>query len=242
MKPLVRIHVWIAKHSTLSRRKAEDLVAQGKVMVNNQPAVVGQKVSDNDQITLNDQVIVPQNTPVRLLALNKPVGYVCSHQPQGDERSVDELLPPLDNSQWTYIGRLDINTSGLLLVTTDGQLANQIGHPSQGWTRVYRARVSGKLSSKQLDQLRQGVELEDGIAMCETIRQVKKQSQGRNTWYELSLAQGRYRMVRRLFESQGVQVSRLIRTGFGAIQLSQNHPMGQYHEIDITWVQQLIAK
>lgn len=238
----MRIHVWIAKHSMLSRRKAEKLVEQGKVIVNDHPAVIGQKVIDSDRVVIDGNTIEVINLPTRLLALHKPVGYVCSHQPQGEERSVDELLPKLENKQWVYVGRLDINTSGLLLVTTDGQLANEIGHPSKGFTRVYRARVSGKLSPKQLDILRSGVELDDGIAKCLSIKQLKNQSGGRNTWYEMTLGQGRYRMVRRLFESQDVQVNRLIRTAFGPIQLSKTHLVGHCDEIDVERLNQLMNK
>lgn len=238
----MRIHVWIAKHTPLSRRKAEQMVAEGLVKINQKIAQVGQQVSNQDQVYLEGKLIRSYEIPQQLLALNKPEGYVCSHKPQGDEQSVDLLLPKLSNHKWIYVGRLDINTSGLLLVTTDGQLANKLAHPSSGFKRQYLARVSGMLSSHSLNMLQQGVMLEDGMARFAEIKPTKKTSPGKNTWYRITITEGRNREVRRLFESQGVEVSRLKRIAFGPIILDKSHALGKYQEIDLQWMRDFLVR
>ena len=232
----MRIHVWLAKYTDLSRRTAEKYVIEGRVRINQQVAKVGQQVTNDDLVYLEGTRIYVKAIHHRLLALNKPEGYVCSHKPQGSEVSVDNLLPQLDNGKWIYVGRLDINTSGLLLVTTDGQLANKLAHPSKGFSRKYLARVSSSLSQTQIQLLQKGLMLEDGLAKFDEIKATKRTSPGQNTWYQVTIGEGRNREVRRLFESQGLQVSRLKRIAFGPIILGRNMKLGSYEEIDMDWL------
>lgn len=238
----MRIHVWIAKYTDLSRRKAEALVISGDVKINNQVAQVGQSINDGDQVKINDK-IVRAKTPDRLVyALHKPVGYVCSHKPQGDEISVFSLLPKLTVGKWVMVGRLDINTSGLLLVTTDGVLANSLAHPSQGFDRSYLVRVSRKLSDQELVLLKTGVALDDGPACFKSIKPHRGSEQGKNAWYKVTLTEGRNRIVRRLMEAMNVSVSRLIRTQFGPIKLEKNLGLGKYEVIDPKWIDKVLRR
>lgn len=238
----MRIHVWIAKYTDLSRRKAEALVIAGDVKINDEIAKVGQAVSDRDQVKINDKIIRTK-TPDRLIyALHKPVGYVCSHKPQGDEISVFSLLPKLNVGKWVMVGRLDINTSGLLLVTTDGVLANALAHPSQGFDRSYLVRVSRKLTEQELSSLKKGVALEDGPACFKSITSHRGSEKGRNTWYKVTLTEGRNRIVRRLMEAMDVSVSRLIRIQFGPIKLEKNLGVGKYEAVDAHWVDKILRR
>lgn len=235
----MRVHVWIAKYTTYSRRKAEALVEQGLVTINGQIAKVGQPVELADAVVVEGKRIQSRNIEPVLMALHKPLGYECSHNSE-THLSVFELLPKLKSGKWILVGRLDVNTSGLLLVTTDGQLANKLAHPSRGFEREYLVRVSQALSPEALVQLKKGVMLEDGKAKVSHIKEQKKSGSGRNVWYNLVLKEGRNRIVRRLMESQGVQVSRLMRVRFGPIKLDKAMGVGKTQVIDAEWVKDLL--
>ena len=237
----MRIHVWLAKHTKLSRRKAEMQVSEKRVTINHKTAEIGQAVESGDVVHLDGVRIRAVQSERRIVALHKPEGYVCSHRPQGDELSVFNLLPEYTHTKWILVGRLDINTCGLLLVTNDGNLANQLAHPSTGLEREYLVRVNSKLSSEIIAQLKQGVMLDDGWAKFSHITLQPKQKEGRNTWYKVTLDEGRNRIVRRLMESQGVLVNRLMRVRFGPFKLDKALGVGKFQDISPQWVDQYLA-
>lgn len=161
----------------------------------------------------------------------KPEGEVCTrHDPQG-RATVFDRLPKLTGSRWIAVGRLDINTSGLLLFTTDGKLANRLMHPSMEVEREYSVRVFGQVDDAMLNRLKKGVQLEDGLANFKTIKAVG--GMGINQWFDVVLTEGRNREVRRLWESQGIQVSRLIRIRYGNIRLMKSLPRGGWEEMNL---------
>lgn len=230
----MRIHVWLAKHTKLSRRKAESYVAEGRVSVSGKQAVVGQIVTEADTVYLDNKCVRAITVVPKLLALHKPVGFVCTAKPQAQQTSVLDLLPE-QHTKWVLIGRLDVNTSGLLLVTTDGELANLMAHPSSNIEREYLVRVNGTLTESMLAEMKSGIELDDGRVVVKRIKPHGK-STGRNGWYEMVLEEGRNRVVRRLMAYYQLQVSRLIRVRFGPIKLERQLGVGKYQEIDIEWV------
>lgn len=151
---MVRIHVWLAKQIDISRRKAEKLVQEQQVLVDNKVAEVGQIVQGSENIMVEGRRVYPSQVDTQIIALHKPTGYACSRVSQNGQRSVFELLPPLSAGKWVLVGRLDINTSGLLLATTNGTLANTLAHPSRGFQREYLVRVSDFLTDVQIRQLK----------------------------------------------------------------------------------------
>ena len=174
--------------------------------------------------------------------LNKQAGELCSRRPQGERRRVFEVLPRPRSGRWIMVGRLDLNSSGLLLFTNSGELAHKLMHPSSDIERVYAVRVTGKLSPESIQRLLAGVELEDGYARFESLSSSANNSgQSYNQWLQVSVRSGRKRMVRRLLASEGVQVSRLIRVAFGPQQLPKhlNHP--RWRLLDASEVEALSA-
>jgi len=238
----MRVHAWLAKHTTLSRRSAEDAVASGRVEINQVLAVIGQQVTKSDVITLDGNIVRHRTIDRQLIALNKPVGYVCSHKPETNQLSVFSLLPTLKSGKWILVGRLDINTSGLLLVTTDGTLANALAHPSSGFKREYLVRVSKTLSQDEMSTLRSGVMLDDGMAAFEKIQLHNSRFKGINTWYSVILTEGRNRIVRRLMASLDANVSRLVRVRFGPVKLDKALGLGKYQPIDCEWIDKFLRK
>ena len=226
----MRIHVWLAKHTKLSRRKAEQCVIDGRVSVSGKLATIGQAVTETDKVTLDGKTIKRLVHEHKLYALHKPVGYVCTTQPEDHQTSVFDLLPTTAG-KLILVGRLDLNTSGLLLATTDGALANQLAHPSSNLEREYLVRVSGELTASMQTALKKGIMLDDGPVKVKRIKQHGKPS-GRNYWYELILEEGRNRIVRRTMEYFDLQVSRLIRVRFGPIKLERQLGLGKYQEIN----------
>lgn len=224
-----RLHKALAQVGLGSRRQIEDWIRAGRVHVNDQPAVLGQSVTGADRIVVDGQPVtlaVPAKT--RLLIYHKPDGEVCTrHDPQG-RPTVFDRLPPLPTGRWISVGRLDINSSGLLLLTTDGALANRLMHPSNHLQREYAVRVSGDVDAAMLDRLRAGVELEDGPGRFVII--TDGGGEGRNHWYNVTVDEGRNRLVRRLWASQGIVVSRLLRVRFGPLQLPRALGRGQYRD------------
>ena len=224
-----RIQKVLANAGHGSRRQIEALIQAGKITVNGKPAELGQQVDHKDRISINSKTIrlhpKRENTP-KVLAYYKPAGEVCTRKDEKGRETVFDKLPKLRNSRWINIGRLDLNTIGLLLFTTDGELANQLMHPSNQIEREYAVRVLGRATKEQLQDLRNGVELEDGMARFTDI--VDSGGEGHNHWYHVVIMEGRNREVRRLWESQGFQVTRLIRTRFGPYILPRKKRAGQY--------------
>lgn len=212
-----------------SRRALERWIVDGEVQVNFQPAELGVRVHARDWVTVrgvHHQVVGRGRTPCRVLMYHKPVGLVCTRQDEQGRDTVFDVLPRLRNNRWVAVGRLDINTSGLLLFTDDGELANRLMHPSSEMVRKYAVRVHGEVPDASLDALRDGVELDDGTAAFDAVSAAG--GEGANHWYHVTLREGRNREVRRLWESQGVQVSRLIRIQYGPVSLPRWLARGKF--------------
>lgn len=235
-----KIQKFLANLGVNSRRQVEAMIADGRVTVNGEVAHVGQRIDGHETIQVDGQPI--RNTPVKsskLLIYHKPEGLICSRSDESDRPTVFEDLPPCEEGRWVMVGRLDINTTGLLLFTNDGELAHRLMHPSQGLEREYAVRVYGNVDTAMLKRLHQGVELEDGFAHFDTIEDAG--GEGKNHWYHVTLKRGRNREVKRLWESQGVTVSRLIRIRYGSIHLSNTLPVGKFRYATDAEMQSLVA-
>jgi len=215
-----------------SRREIENWIEAGRIKVNKRVATLGDRVSESDRIQI-DGKFVPQSRlkeqRSRVLIYHKPVGEVCTRNDPEGRDTVFKHLPRLSSGRWISIGRLDITTSGLLLVTTDGELANRLMHPSHQIEREYAVRVLGEVNHDMLKRLQQGVELEDGPARFDTV--IDAGGEGANHWYHVVLHEGRNREVRRLWESQGLQVSRLMRVRYGSIVLPRGQKPGRWEDL-----------
>lgn len=230
-----RLQKFLANCGFGSRREIERWIDDGRITVNNKVATLGVRVNNKSVITLDGKKLNintrPKSSEARVIIYNKPEGEVCTRKDEKDRRTVFESLPKLKNERWIAIGRLDLNTSGLLLFTTDGELANKLMHPSSEFEREYAVRILGELSVESLKKLTSGVKLEDGIAKFKRIKQKRTSKDSANKWYDVILTEGRNREVRRLFESQGVRVSRLKRVRFGDIHLPKDLKQGQCLEL-----------
>ncbi len=222
-----------------SRREIERWIGQGRVKVNGKAISLGDKVREGDQVQCNGRrvFIKPPGHVIHVLAYNKPEGEVCSRKDESGRRTVYKNLPGLPNGRWVGIGRLDINTSGLLLFTNNGELANRLMHPSHEIEREYAVRINGRVDADKLQHLLDGVALEDGLARFESITDAG--GKGRNHWYHVVLKEGRNREVRRLWEAVDTRVSRLIRLRYGNIQLPRSLRQGKTVEVEFDLVEQL---
>lgn len=223
----------LARAGAGSRREMEKVIASGRVTVNGKPAQLGDRVASSDAIALDGKRIrinAPESKSVRVLLYNKPEGEICSRSDPEGRPTVYDRLPRLQGERWVSVGRLDFNTSGLLLFTTDGELANKLMHPSSSIDREYLVRIQGDVDDDMKDRLRKGVLLEDGMARFTDI--VDGQGEGRNRWFYCVVMEGRNREVRRLWESQGVKVSRLKRVRYGNIFIPSHVRVGQWIELN----------
>ncbi|WP_233161733.1 MULTISPECIES: 23S rRNA pseudouridine(2605) synthase RluB [unclassified Achromobacter] len=227
-----KLHKVLADAGIGSRREMEELIVAGRVSVNGEPAHIGQRVAANDQVRVNGRVITRLNTrkPPRVILYHKPAGEIVSHDDPGGRASVFARLPKLRTGKWLSVGRLDLNTEGLLIFTTSGEMANRIMHPRYGTEREYAVRVLGTMDDAQRTSLVEGIELEDGKAAFGSLDFIG--GDGSNRWYSVTLQEGRNREVRRMFEAIGVTVSRLIRTRFGDIVLPTTLRRGRWEELD----------
>ena len=213
-----RIQKLIANAGYGSRRGVERLIEQGRVSLNNHDVKLGDKAVINDKVRIDGKLIDLKRyaeTETKVLILNKQAGFICSTKDTEGRKSVFDLLP--ENSRWIMVGRLDLNTSGLLLFTNNGELANKLMHPSAQIDREYAVRVLGKVKEEHIKKLTNGVELEDGFARFHKVTQGG--GEGANRWYRVVIREGRKREVRKLWEFFDFKVSRLIRTRFGDIRL-----------------------
>ncbi|WP_047690838.1 23S rRNA pseudouridine(2605) synthase RluB [Vibrio sp. ZOR0018] len=218
-----------------SRRELEALIRAGRVSVNGKVAMLGERLEDDNAVVRIDghavSVKAPEEVICRVLAYYKPEGELCTrHDPEG-RRTVFDRLPKIRGSRWISVGRLDANTSGLLLFTTDGELANRLMHPSRQVEREYLVRVFGEVNEQKVRNLVKGVELEDGLARFEDI--VYAGGEGMNHTFYVAINEGRNREVRRLWESQDTTVSRLKRVRYGEIYLDKKLPRGGWMELDL---------
>ncbi len=232
-----KLHKVLADAGIGSRRDMEELIIAGRVSVNGQPAHIGQRVLPTDQVRVNGKPLVrkqPGKAP-RVLLYHKPAGEIVSQDDPEKRPTVFDRLPKVAGGRWVAVGRLDFNTEGLLLFTTSGELANRLMHPRYAVEREYAVRVLGELTEEQKQRLLAGVQLDDGIAAFSKLEDAG--GQGANRWYRVVIAEGRNREVRRMFEAVGLEISRLIRIRYGAIQLPRSLARGRYQELAPEWVQ-----
>jgi len=223
----------LARAGLGSRREMEKVIAEGAVTVNGEIALLGDRVNDADAIEVNGHRIrntAKADQDLRVILYNKPEGQICSKSDPEGRPTVYENLPRLTNGRWVSVGRLDFNTSGLLLFTNNGELANTLMHPSSNIDREYLVRIQGEVDDDMLKRLRAGVELDDGVAKFTDIK--AGSSEGSNWWFYCVVMEGRNREVRRLWESQGVRVSRLKRVRYGNIFIPSHVRVGQWIELD----------
>lgn len=226
-----RIQKVLARAGLGSRREIENWILRGWVEINGRVARLGDRWREGDRITVRGRPVPERKlrVPLSVLIYHKPVGEVVSRRDPSGRPTVFERLPKLTKGRWIPVGRLDINTSGLLLFTTDGELANALMHPSRRVAREYAVRVYGEVTSEVLERLKRGVVLEDGPARFEELEFVG--GEGANKWFRVVVREGRNRLVRRLWESQGFRVSRLIRVRYGPIRLPPDLKRGRWREL-----------
>jgi 23S rRNA pseudouridine2605 synthase len=227
-----KLHKVLAQAGLGSRLEMEQLIMEGRISVNNEPAHIGQRIQFGDQIKVNGKPIRVRIAPppARVIAYHKPVGEVVTHDDPQNRPTVFRKLPKLQQGKWQSVGRLDLNTEGLLLFTNSGELANKLMHPRFGLEREYAVRVLGPLSNDEKQRLLDGVELDDGKAQFSSIQDGG--GEGSNVWYRVTISEGRNREVRRLFEAVGHAVSRLIRIRYGAMVLPRGLKRGAWLELD----------
>ena len=229
-----RIQKILARAGYGSRREIERWVNAGDITVNGVVATTGQSVDENDKITIRGKVIKLASklkAKPQVLLYHKKIGEICSRNDPEGRKTVFDNLPKISSGRWIQVGRLDINTDGLLLFTTDGELANRLMHPSYEIEREYASRILGKVTDDMIDRLTKGVELEDGIAKFTRIK--FEGGEGANSWYHVVLNEGKNREVRRLWESQDVVVSRLRRIRYGDIVLHRSLRAGAYEYLPV---------
>lgn len=231
--PTERIQKALARQGVASRRQIETLIAEGKLLLNGRTVVAGDQVSPGDVVMLDGKKIVIRddaNLLPRVIAYHKPEGEICSrNDPQGRPTIFDKL-PRIVHSRWVAIGRLDINTTGLILLTDNGELANKLMHPSSQVEREYLVRTLGMATQDVMKQLVNKVELEDGPARFEEVTYIGG-GEGVNHWYHVTIMEGRNREVRRMWDAVGLQVSRLKRVRYGTVTLASTHRQGAVKEL-----------
>jgi 23S rRNA pseudouridine2605 synthase len=227
----------LAAAGVASRRQIEAWIKEGRITVDGNTAMIGDRITTDAKVFVDGReikLIKSQSKKIRVLLYHKPEGEICSRSDPENRPTVFDRLPLLRNGRWIAVGRLDFNTSGVLLLTSDGDLANKLMHPSAEIEREYAVRIHGEVNSAILNRLKKGVELSDGLAHFEQI--IDAGGEGSNHWYHVIVKQGRNRLVRRLWESQDVRVSRLIRVRFGAITLPRDIRRGRWEELDLNGI------
>ena len=235
-----KLHKVLAQAGLGSRLEMEQLILEGRISVNNEPAHIGQRIQYGDQVKVNGKPIRYRidPPPARVIAYHKPVGEVVTHDDPQNRPTVFRKLPRLMQGKWQSVGRLDLNTEGLLLFTSSGELANKLMHPRFGLEREYAVRVLGALSNEEKQKLLAGVRLDDGMASFGSIEDGG--GEGSNCWYRVTISEGRNREVRRMLESVGHAVSRLIRIRYGAMVLPRGLKRGAWLELDESDIRALV--
>ena len=237
-----RIQKLLARAGLGSRREIERWIAEGKLTVNNQPVQLGYHLKTGDYLQINGRVVKWEkyaDQPTRVLVYNKPVGELVTRRDPEGRPVIFTQLPRLQVGRWIAVGRLDINTSGLIMVTNNGELANRLMHPSREVEREYAVRILGEVDEAMINRLKAGVELEDGPAHFDALSFYA--GEGANKWFYVTVKQGRNRLVRRLWESQGVKVSRLIRVRYGDVTLPEKVRALSFYELEHKELQSLMA-
>ncbi|PIE44759.1 MAG: 23S rRNA pseudouridylate synthase B [Gammaproteobacteria bacterium] len=226
-----------------SRREIERLIEAGLVKVNNKPATLGQHLIGNELIQVKGRKVILSDIrsekKTRVIAYHKPLGVLCTRKDERSRPTVFKDLPPLKNARWVMVGRLDANTSGLLLFTNNGKLANDLMHPSGEIEREYLVRVFGEVNEEKLQQLEAGIELEDGMAHFDNIIAISPDDEAMNNHFKVTLHEGRNREVRRLWEAVDCQVSRLKRVRYGSYEIPKTLKQGKTVELTAGEIQQL---
>ncbi|AFZ83718.1 ribosomal large subunit pseudouridine synthase B [Candidatus Kinetoplastibacterium blastocrithidii TCC012E] len=237
-----KLHKVLADLGIGSRRDMEELIVSGRISVNGSPAHIGQRVKANDLVRLNGKIIQRSSTKKipRVIVYHKPSGEIVSHSDPQGRNSVFSALPKISYGKWISIGRLDINTEGLLIFTNSGDLANYFMHPRNEIEREYAVRILGEISEQQKSKLVDGILLNDGPASISSLSYLG--GDGSNKWYKLVIKEGRNREIRRLFDSIGITVSRLMRIRYGEIVLPRNLHRGKWVELDESIVLAIITK
>lgn len=223
-----------------SRREIESWIAAGRVKVNGKVAIVGTRITEDDKVIVDGKKLAPQKKAReerRVLLYNKPENEICTRKDPEGRPTVFDKLPPIKHGRWVSIGRLDVNTSGLLLFTTDGELANKLMHPSAQIEREYAVRVLGDVTPDMVERMHAGVIIDDNLCRFTDIQHYG--GEGVNQWYHVVLMEGRNREVRKLWESQGLKVSRLKRVRFGPILIPSSVSKGRFHELNKSEVEKL---
>lgn len=221
--PTERLQKVLAGAGVASRRELEAWIRAGRITVNGAVAHLGQKVTGREKILIDGQPVpaLRKTRPgARVLLYHKPAGEVCTRSDPEGRPTVFDHLPPVQGSRWISVGRLDLATSGLLLLTTDGALANALMHPSRQIPREYAVRVQGAVTDATLEKVRSGIPLEDGVARFDSV--ARTGGEGSNQWLNVVVSEGRNRLVRRVWEAVDCRVSRLIRIRYGPIQLPRS--------------------
>ena len=234
-----RVQKALARMGYGSRREIEQLITEGKIRINGQLAKLGDHVKEGDKISIGSSraVIKSDVNRIRVLLYNKPEGEVCTRKDEQGRRTVFDSIGNLKDGRWICVGRLDINSSGLLMFTNYGELANHLMHPSSEIEREYAVRVNGEVTANTIRTLLKGVELEDGFMKFEQI--LDSGGQGANHWYHVILKEGKNREVRRLWQSQDIMVSRLIRVRYGSIVLPRDLKQGNKRELTLDEIKTL---
>lgn len=227
-----KIQKVLANAGVGSRRQVETWIQEGRITVNGKVAMIGERMTHHDKVCVDGReikLIKSKNQKSRVLLYHKPEGEICSRSDPEGRPTIFENLPMIRNSRWICVGRLDFNTSGLLLITNDGELANQLMHPSSEIAREYAVRIRGIVTPEVLQRLKNGIKLEDGLAHFEEITDAG--GSGANHWFHVVVREGRNRLVRRLWEAAGYTVSRLIRVRFGTVHLPPGLRRGRHIEL-----------
>lgn len=236
-----RIQKVLASQGVGSRRQIENWIREGRITVNGQPAELGQKISLSDRVHLDGKIVkmrrVEHKTP-RVILYHKKEGQLCSRVASERSESIFVALPKMSASRWCMVGRLDVNTSGLIIFTTSGALANKLAHPSSEIEREYAVRIFGELEPEHIKQMLRGVEDKDEILKFDSVK--IKGGEGKNTWYHVTLKTGKNREVRRLFAAFDFTVSRLIRVRFGPYALPPRLKRGQHMDLSKEEVENLM--
>jgi len=236
-----RLHKLLAQSGIGSRREMEELIAAGRISINGETASVGQTASAGDRVKVNGKLVqlrFSDRLP-RVILYHKPEGEIVSRNDPEHRPNVFTSMPRISAGRWVAVGRLDFNTSGLLLLTTSGDLANRLMHPRYQLVREYAVRILGELTEEVRRQLLDGIDLDDGPAQFASFQEAG--GEGANRWYRVSLHEGRNREVRRMFEAVGVVVSRLMRVRYGPFTLPPGLKRGQVLELSEVDVKKLLA-
>lgn len=225
-----RLQKMLARAGLGSRRLIECWIAEGRVTVNGRTAVLGDRATAGDTVCVDGKPVVARTQSLRVLMYHKPEGVLASRSDPSGRPTLFEDLPPLHGERWIHVGRLDLNTSGLLIITNHGELAHRLMHPRYEFEREYLVRVRGRVSPADLAALQTGVPLDGELARFERLEEAG--GGGSNRWYRAVLREGRYREVRRLWAAVGAEVSRLIRVRFGPVILPRDLPRGRWRDLD----------